>query len=125
VVEVSAMKLWEDYRANVAAADAKYLDKKLRVTGRVLSEYIEQSPAGYAVGLETGPHVMIDGRVLKAGVVAECPTSERAAVGQLKDFDGLAIVGRCEGMKKAPGRMGGIKITLTGATIAAHTPRKK
>lgn len=123
-VEVSATQLWQDYRGNVAAADEKYLNKTLRVTGRVLSEYIEQSPNGYAVGLETGPHIMIDGRVLKAGVVAECPISERTAVGKLKDFDEITIVGRCVGMKTAPSRMGGIKVTLASATIAAHTPRK-
>ncbi len=108
----------------MAAADEKYLNKTLRVRGRVLSEYIEQTPSGYAVGLETGPHVMIDGRVLKAGVVAECPTSERGAVGKLKDFDEITIVGRCAGMKTAQGRMGGIKITLASATIVVHTSRK-
>jgi hypothetical protein len=117
-IEVTAAKLWADYRDDPAAADARYLDKKLRVSGRVRG--IETAAGGHGVGIETGPAAAGDGRA-KAAVVAEC--DPRSALG-LRDSDEVVVVGHCEGVIDAPGRVGGIKVTLRDAAVVSRTPRK-
>lgn len=37
VIHVGALRLWRDYEENELAADARYRDRRLRVTGTVLS----------------------------------------------------------------------------------------
>lgn len=37
IVHVGAIRLWKDYDANAVAADNRYKDRTLRVTGRVLA----------------------------------------------------------------------------------------
>jgi hypothetical protein len=83
-VEVAAERLFTDYHTgNPAAADAKYLGKTLRVSGRVL-EVEQGTGGGYVIGIETGPNVMPSGQVLGAAVVAPMSASERDAIAKIR-----------------------------------------
>jgi hypothetical protein len=121
-VEVTAQKLYDEYRhGNVAAADGKYVGRTLRVTGRVLE--VEQEQGGYGLGIETGPNVMIDGRVLRAAVVAALPAADRQAVAAIRDFDTVVVEGYFGGREDGPGRMGGISLRLERAKLVRHHPQ--
>lgn len=124
-VKVSAEKLFGDYRDNVAGADAKYLDKTLRVTGKVQANVEKTGDGRYAVGLVTAPNVMPSGQVLSASVVALFPASARDDLGKIRDWDEVAVTGKCAGSKSAGGNVGGIVIYITDASLAAHTPYRK
>jgi hypothetical protein len=123
-VDVSALTLFQDYKDNVAAADAKYLNKTIRVSGKVLGN-VEKVDGGYAVGFETAPHVMPSGRVLSSPVVAIFPSSRRDEVSKLRDVDQIVVLGKCTGNDSASGHVGGIKITITGARLESHKPYRQ
>jgi hypothetical protein len=140
-INVTAKEIFDDYsdtfsNRNVAQADAKYLDKSLRITGKVLK--IEKVGSNYWVGFETGPNVIPVGSsfgspgssfensnviVLKAGIVAEIPESDREIVAKIKEFDTITIVGVCQGKKSDRDRMGKILVLLKNSTVEAHTPQ--
>jgi hypothetical protein len=125
VVEVEAQTLYHDYRDKVASADAKYLNKTLRIKGRFLDP-VEQTKGGtYAVGFETGPHVIPSGAgsmVLKPAILCYCSTDQREKIGALKFYDEMVIVGNCQGRKSSSGRMGGIQIMIDDARLISHVP---
>lgn len=119
-MEVTAERLYTDYRGNVAAADAKYADKTLKVTGRVLE--VEKWGDGYAVGIETGPNIMPNGQQLRAAVVASISREDAA---KLKDFDTVTVEGHFTKQDADPSRMGGLALKLDRARVTAHTPQPK
>jgi hypothetical protein len=121
-VETTAEELYKAYRSgNPAAADAKYLDKTLRLKGRVLE--VEQAEGGgYVLGIDTGPNVMIDGQRMKAAVVVAFAASERETLGRMKQFDAVVVLGRFTGKESDRRRMGGIRLPLAGARIVSHGP---
>ena len=123
---VTAETLFQDYsfsNRNPAAADAKYKDRVLEVTGRVL-EVERRGDEAYYVGIETGPNVMIDGRVLRAAVVFRFPTAKRSEIARLNKFDVVTMRGECRGCYEERGRMGGVIIPLDLPQIISHTPHK-
>lgn len=119
-VEVTADRLYKDYQGNIATADAKYVGRTLKVSGRVLE--VEKWGDGYAVGIETGPNIMPSGHQLKAAVVAAVSRDDAA---KLKDFDEVTVEGRFAAQETDPGRMGGLLLKLDAARVTAHTPKKK
>lgn len=123
-VAVTAETLYLAYRdGNPAAADAKYLNKTLRVSGRVLE--IEQGPGGgYTIGFETGPNVVASGVKLKAAVVAPLPASARDEAAKMRFRDEVVVVGKFTGKEKGKERMGGLRLPLADAKIVSHTPKK-
>ena len=88
-IEISAVQLCQAYKANEVAADAKYKDNVLKVTGAVFK-------IGKGI---SGPYVLLDGGELGLWQVdCEFSAQDEPALSQLSQGQPLVIQGRCSGL---------------------------
>jgi len=94
-IEISAAKLYADYEANEVAADQKYKDRLLKVSGVV-------SDIGISQSLRPGTPVIVLAESLDApfmeGVTVYLSVDEKAKVATLSKGDMATVVGICEGI---------------------------
>ncbi len=94
-IEVSAAKLYAEYEANEVAADLKYKDKILQVSGVVMDIGISQS-------IRPGTPVIFLAESLDApfmeGVTIHLSADQKAKVATLSKGDTVTVVGVCEGV---------------------------
>lgn len=114
IMDVSAQQVSDDYGGNLAAADSKYLHKRIRVSGHV-REIGRVDGGGYAIYFHVAGIVTIHGR-LRTTVVALLPASDRERAGALKDGAPVTVIGTCAGSEESISR--GTVIRIEQATIA-------
>lgn len=94
-IKVSAAQLYAEYEANEVAADLKYKDKLLEVSGVVTDMGISQS-------IRPGTPVIFLAESLDApfmeGVTIHLSVDQKAKVATLSKGDTVAVIGICEGI---------------------------
>lgn len=94
-IKVSAAKLYAEYEANEVAADLKYKDKLLEVSGVVTDMGISQS-------IRPGTPVIFLAESLDApfmeGVTIHLSVDQKTKVATLSKGDTVAVIGICEGI---------------------------
>lgn len=92
-MEVSAAKLYAEYEANEVAADLKYKDKLLQVSGVVMDIGISQSirPGTPVIFLAEG----FDAPFME-GVTIHLSAEQKTKVATLSKGDTVTVVGVCE-----------------------------
>jgi len=94
-IKVSAVKLYAEYEANEVAADLKYKDKLLEVSGVVTDIGISQSirpgtPVIFLAGSLDAPFM--------EGVTIHLSLNQKAKVAVLSKGNTVTVVGVCEGI---------------------------
>lgn len=88
-IEVTAIKLSEEYDANKVAADAKYKDKRLKVMGII---------DGIGKDILDNPYVTLEGMPNRLfGVQCMFPKSKEQELINLKKGQGITLVGKMSG----------------------------
>jgi hypothetical protein len=144
--EVDAFTLHDEYARNVAAADGKYRNQRIRIRGQVLA--IESVSGKYAVGLFAPPKMLSGGgfrepgethdrlqaaiakaeaerdnpRNIEPGVVAIF--SSQSEVAKLRNDDAIIVDGICAGREDARGRNRGTWVVIDHATIVPLPPKE-
>lgn len=90
IVQVSADELLEAYQANTVAADGKYGDKKLKITGTVTSIGKDIADRAYIVLNNEYDKYAI------AGVQCFFDSAQEDSLASLKEGDKVTVIGTCD-----------------------------
>ena len=86
--EISAIDLYREYEANEIAADNKYKNKKLAVTGKVVE--ISEVLGEVTIDLSTGDELNL--------TTVKCSVKDKDKVAKLRKGQSITIIGVCDGL---------------------------